>query len=98
MKIPFRRRAAFGMFAILIACSCPVLMSCESDDDGPEKPGQEEENEEPEFGTLTDDYGNTYTTVVLGGQEWMAENLRTVNITGLANCYDGEVENCDLFG
>lgn len=34
-------------------------------------------NSDIEFGTVTDIDGNTYNTVVIGAQEWMAENLRT---------------------
>jgi uncharacterized protein (TIGR02145 family) len=29
------------------------------------------------YGSLTDQEGNTYATIVIGTQEWMAENLRT---------------------
>lgn len=30
------------------------------------------------YGTLVDQEGNTYATIVIGNQEWMAENLRTI--------------------
>ena len=31
----------------------------------------------PSYGSITDQQGNTYKTIVIGGREWMAENLRT---------------------
>ncbi|MFO0454301.1 MAG: fibrobacter succinogenes major paralogous domain-containing protein [Pseudomonadota bacterium] len=34
-------------------------------------------NQDLEYGTMTDQEGNTYATIVIGDQEWMAENLRT---------------------
>jgi uncharacterized protein (TIGR02145 family) len=30
------------------------------------------------YGSMTDQNGNTYATIVIGAQEWMAENLRAV--------------------
>jgi uncharacterized protein (TIGR02145 family) len=51
---------------IIFACSC-------------KKDDKEEQRTipKPVFGTVTDIDGNVYKTVVIGRQEWMAENLKT---------------------
>jgi len=58
---------------ILIFLVTAILMvvifinGCKKENDGPEIP----------YGSLTDQEGNTYKTIEIGSQTWMAENLKT---------------------
>jgi uncharacterized protein (TIGR02145 family) len=58
----------FLKFNILALVLTSLLFSCKTEDTL---------EIEPEFGQLTDRDGNIYTTVLIGDQWWMAENLRS---------------------
>ncbi len=53
--------------------------SCEKDDDGDDQNGKNGDKEidfQIDYGNVSDIDGNDYKTIVIGSQEWMAENLR----------------------
>lgn len=63
----------------------------------------------PVYGTVTDSEGNTYQTIVIGNQEWMAENLNIGTMINGVNdqtdngviekyCYDDDPANCEIYG
>lgn len=60
-------------FSLMIMIVLAVLVSCKKDK---EKPFV---NHTGEVGTVTDIDGNTYATIGIGGQIWMAENLRVTH-------------------
>lgn len=49
-------------------------------------------------GEVQDIDGNTYQTVQIGEQIWMAENLRTVSEHGQSWCYSGHDFYCERYG
>ena len=68
-------------------------------------PCKTETEDNCEYGALTDIRdGQTYKTVKIGGQVWMAENLnyadstKTPSLKGKSWCYNNDLENCAIGG
>jgi len=49
-------------------------------------------NPEISYGNMTDQEGNKYKTVIIGNQEWMAENLKTVTYNDGSTVYQSAVD------
>jgi uncharacterized protein (TIGR02145 family) len=68
-------------FILIIVLSYLFCTSCKKDQSNPTNPYNGKTtavfNPSVTYGSMTDQDGNTYKTVVIGTQTWMAENLRT---------------------
>jgi uncharacterized protein (TIGR02145 family) len=76
-----------------LALAITFTLSCSSGDDPEDSGGGNVVYGEPVV------YGNeTYQTVVIGTQTWMAENLNYDTGTDGSRCYDNNPANCDTYG
>jgi uncharacterized protein (TIGR02145 family) len=80
------RNTFFTPQAVVLVAAILLMPSCKKDDDRPRSSGggggggsglPSYLNAALSYGTVTDQDGNSYYTIQIGGQEWMAQNLRT---------------------
>lgn len=79
--------------SLLIAVFLVFAGSCKKDKSEPDNDTNEKTITPLTYGTLTDQDGNTYKTVTIGTQIWMAENLRTTKYNDsipIPNVADGD--------
>ena len=89
-----KEKHKFSIFPFLIMGVFLVFASsCDKDKDNDPASNGTIFNPNINYGTVTDIDGNTYKTVTIGSQTWMAENLRTTTYndgTAIANVTDDD--------
>ena len=89
-----KEKQKFSIFPFLIMGVFLVFASsCDKDKDNDPASNGTIFNPNINYGTVTDIDGNTYKTVTIGSQTWMAENLRTTTYndgTAIANVTDDD--------
>jgi uncharacterized protein (TIGR02145 family) len=95
------RNTFFTPQAVVLVAAILLMPSCKKDDDRPRSSGggggggsglPSYLNAALSYGTVTDQDGNSYYTIQIGGQEWMAQNLRTTTYANgdpIPNVTDG---------
>ncbi len=68
-------KAKFQIYPIIILCALAVVFTACNDE------GEEEEPSDPNKSTVTDSDGNSYPTIKIGEQWWMAENLKSTSFS-----------------
>ncbi len=91
----------FVSFAALLAVFCVALINGCTKDSGGNDSNNVTDLTAPivfkqglTYGTMTDQEGNTYKTITIGTQTWMAENLRTTkyrNMSDITHVADDEI-------
>lgn len=86
------------LFWFILLASCIVfLASCDNGSTREDLLGAKPDG--VEFGSFVDNRdGEFYATVIMDGQEWMAENLRYIPPKGVSYCYDDDPKNCKKYG